>query len=63
MSYVLTYVAEETIPSGLVAIAFTVMVFMTPALARLTYGTSITRRTWRGGLVHLRPAFGSIASP
>jgi len=49
ISYVLTYVAEETIPSGLVAIAFTLMVFMTPALARLTYGTPITRRTWLGG--------------
>ncbi len=49
ISYVLTYVAEETIPSGLVAIAFTLMVFLTPALARLTYGAPITRRTWLGG--------------
>ena len=49
ISYVLTYVAEEAIPSGLVAIAFTLMVFLTPALARLTYGTPITRRTWLGG--------------
>ena len=49
ISYVLTYVAEETIPSGLVAIAFTLMVFLTPSLARLTYGTPITRRTWLGG--------------
>ena len=30
ISYVLTYVAEETIASGLVAIAFTLMVFFTP---------------------------------
>ncbi len=49
ISYVLTYVAEETIPSGLVAIAFTLMVFFTPILARLAYGTPITRRTWIGG--------------
>ena len=49
ISYVLTYVAEETIPSGLVAIAFTLMVFSVPALARLTHGTPITRRTWLAG--------------
>ena len=49
ISYVLTYIAEESIPSGLVAIAFTLMVFTTPALARLAYGTAITRRTWLGG--------------
>lgn len=53
ISYVLTYIAEETIPSGLVAIAFTLMVFLTPALARLTYGTPITRRTWLGGSLGL----------
>lgn len=49
ISYVLTYVAEESIPSGLVAIAYTLMVFLTPALARLAYGTAITRQTWLGG--------------
>ncbi len=49
ISYVLTYVAEETIPSGLVAIAFTLMVFFTPIIARIAYGTVITRRTWIGG--------------
>jgi drug/metabolite transporter (DMT)-like permease len=49
ISYVLTYVAEETIPSGLVAIAFTLMVFLTPALSRVTHGSSMTRRTWLGG--------------
>ena len=53
ISYVLTYIAEETIASGLVAIAFTLMVFLTPALARLTYGTPITRRTWLGGSLGL----------
>lgn len=49
ISYVLTYVAEETIPSGLVAIAFTLMVFLTPALAFAAYRTPLTRRTWLGG--------------
>ena len=49
ISYVLTYIAEQSIPSGLVAIAFTLMVFLTPALARIAYGTAITRRTWMGG--------------
>ncbi|MBC7711276.1 MAG: DMT family transporter [Rhizobacter sp.] len=49
ISYVLTYIAEQSIPSGLVAIAFTLMVFLTPALTRLVYGTPITRLTWLGG--------------
>ncbi len=49
ISYVLTYVAEQSIPSGLVAIAYTLMVFMTPALALLAYRTPLTRRTWLGG--------------
>ena len=49
ISYVLTYITEQTIPSGLVAITFTLMVFLTPALARLTYRTPTTRRTWIGG--------------
>ena len=49
ISYVLTYIAEQSIPSGLVAIAFTLMVFLTPALTRITYGTPITRPTWLGG--------------
>lgn len=49
ISYVLTYIAELSIPSGLVAIAFTLMVFLTPALTRIAYGTPITRLTWLGG--------------
>ena len=48
ISYVLTYIAGQTIPSGLVAIAFTLMVFLTPALARLTYRTPTTRPSWIG---------------
>lgn len=49
ISYVLTYVAEESIPSGLVAIAYTLMVFLTPAIAFFAYRTAVTRRTWLGG--------------
>lgn len=49
VSYVLTYVSELAIPSGLVAIAFTLMVFLTPAFARVAYGHAITRTTWVGG--------------
>ena len=43
ISYVLTYVAEESIPSGLVAIAYTLMV-LTPAIAFFAYRTAVTRR-------------------
>jgi drug/metabolite transporter (DMT)-like permease len=49
LSYVLTYVSERVIPSGLVAIAFTLMVFLTPLFARIAYGERITRATWIGG--------------
>lgn len=49
ISYVLTYVAEQSVPSGLVAIAFTLMVFLTPAMTRIAYGTPTTRSTWLGG--------------
>jgi len=51
ISYVLTYFAELSIPSGLVAIAFTLMVFLTPALTRVVYRTPITRPTWLGGIL------------
>ena len=47
------FIGEETIPSGRVVIAFMLMVFLTPVLARLTYGTPITRRTWIGGSLGL----------
>jgi drug/metabolite transporter (DMT)-like permease len=49
ISYVLTYVSERAVPSGLVAIAFTLMVFLTPLFARLAYGQVVTRATWIGG--------------
>jgi drug/metabolite transporter (DMT)-like permease len=49
LSYVLTYVSERSVPSGLVAIAFTLMVFLTPLFARLAYGHAVARKTWIGG--------------
>ncbi len=49
LSYVLTYVSEQVIPSGLVAVAFTLMVFLTPLVARIAFATPITRTTWIGG--------------
>jgi drug/metabolite transporter (DMT)-like permease len=49
ISYVLTYVSERAVPSGLVAVAFTLMVFFTPLFARIAYGHAVTRATWIGG--------------
>ncbi len=49
VSYVLTYLSELVIPSGLVAIAFTLLVFLTPLFARVAHGTPIGRQTWIGG--------------
>jgi drug/metabolite transporter (DMT)-like permease len=49
ISYVLTYISERSVPSGLVAIAFTLMVFLTPLFARFAYGHDVTRKTWIGG--------------
>lgn len=71
VSYVLTYVSERVIASGLVAIAFTLMVFFTPLLARFAYGHSIARATWIGGalgvvgvmLCFLPGAFATAAPP
>lgn len=49
VSYVLTYLSEREVPSGLVAIAFTLMVFLTPLFARIAFGSAITKATWIGG--------------
>jgi drug/metabolite transporter (DMT)-like permease len=49
VSYVLTYLSEREVPSGLVAIAFTLMVFLTPLFARIAFGLAITQATWVGG--------------
>lgn len=49
VSYVLTYLAEQDIPSGLVAVCFTLMVFFTPVLARVFLRERTHARVWIGG--------------
>ena len=51
LSYICTYQAEEVVVSGLVAVLFALMVFWTPLLGRVVYGTPIAPRTWGAGLV------------
>lgn len=49
LSYVCTYNAEQYVVSALVAVLFALMVFWTPILSRLAFGTPIPRRTWGAG--------------
>jgi drug/metabolite transporter (DMT)-like permease len=49
VSYVCTYNAEQYVVSALVAVLFALMVFWTPILSRLAFGTPIPRRTWSAG--------------
>jgi drug/metabolite transporter (DMT)-like permease len=49
LSYICTYQAEEVVVSGLVAVLFALMVFWTPVLGRVFYGTPIAPRTWGAG--------------
>jgi drug/metabolite transporter (DMT)-like permease len=49
VSYVCTYNAEQYLVSALVAVLFALMVFWTPMLSRLAFGTPIPRRTWGAG--------------
>ena len=49
VSYVCTYHAEQYVVSALVAVLFALMVFWTPILSRLAFGTPIPRRTWGAG--------------
>jgi drug/metabolite transporter (DMT)-like permease len=51
VSYVLTYLAEQDVPSGLVAICFTLMVFFTPVLARVFPHERTPARVWVGGVL------------
>jgi drug/metabolite transporter (DMT)-like permease len=45
ISYVCTYHSEQYVVSGLVAVMFALMVFWTPLLGSLFFGTTINRRT------------------
>jgi drug/metabolite transporter (DMT)-like permease len=49
LSYVCTYNAEQFVVSALVAVLFALMVFWTPILSRLVFGTPIPRKTWTAG--------------
>jgi drug/metabolite transporter (DMT)-like permease len=48
LNYVAVYEAERHVTSGLVAVVFSTIVFMTPVGARLAFGTPIMRRTLAG---------------
>lgn len=45
LNYVAVYWAERYVPSGLVAVVFSTIVFMNPIGARFAFGTSLTART------------------
>jgi drug/metabolite transporter (DMT)-like permease len=45
ISYLCTYESEQYVVSGLVAVVFALMVFWTPLLSRLFFGTGINPRT------------------
>jgi drug/metabolite transporter (DMT)-like permease len=49
LSYVCTYNSEQYVVSALVAVLFALMVFWTPLLSRLVFGTPIPRKTWTAG--------------
>ncbi len=57
ISYLCTYESEQYVVSGLVAVMFALMVFWTPLLGRVFYGTPIAPRTWGAGAV----ATGGVA--
>jgi drug/metabolite transporter (DMT)-like permease len=56
LNYVLVYLAEEQISSGLVALIFSLMVFTNIVFARLFFGTPIRRATVVGALL----GFGGV---
>ena len=69
LNYIAVYEAERHVASGLVAVVFSTIVFMTPLGARLAFGTPIAQRTMVGGalgvsgvalmmLPELAPGFG-----
>lgn len=57
VNYVLVYFAEEQISSGLVALIFSMMVFMNIAATRVFFGTPIRRATIVGALL----GYGGVA--
>jgi drug/metabolite transporter (DMT)-like permease len=51
LNYVAVYIAERHVASGLVAVAFSTIVFMVPIGARLMFGTPITPRIAVGAVL------------
>lgn len=51
LNYVGVYVAERYVASGLVAVAFSTLVFVVPIGARLAYGTPVLARVAAGALI------------
>lgn len=51
LSYICTYTAEQYLVSALVAVLFALMVFWTPILSRIVFGTPIGWRVWAAGAV------------
>jgi drug/metabolite transporter (DMT)-like permease len=51
LNYVAVYEAELHVPSGLVAVVFSTIVFMSPVLSRLAFGTRIAPRTMLGAVL------------
>lgn len=51
LNYVAVYQAELHVPSGLVAVVFSTIVFIAPVMARVAFGTRIAPRTMLGGVL------------
>jgi drug/metabolite transporter (DMT)-like permease len=51
LNYVAVYEAEQRLASGLVAVAFSTIVFMTPFGARVAFGTPVAARTLAGAVL------------
>ncbi|MCC7266695.1 MAG: EamA family transporter [Caulobacteraceae bacterium] len=51
VQYPLVYVAEETVPSAVVAVMFAALAFVNLALFRLLFGQSAQRAAWAGALL------------
>ncbi len=51
LNFQFVYEAEKTVPSGLMAILFALMVISNPILARMIFGTRISAATWIGGVL------------
>ena len=51
LSYICTYTSEQYLVSGLVAVLFALMVFWSPIINRVAFGTPVSWRTWNTGVI------------